>query len=231
MTGEPGGRRVLVIDDHALVARMLTNTLAAHGYAASAVTPGTDDEILARVEQVRPWVVLLDFNLGRNRTSLPLVGPIHRTGARVVMLTATSDSVVLARCVEEGADGVLSKAADIGEVVGALRRVEQHGSALTAEDRASLLSTLEHDRERRRTNTAAFSALTRREEEVLAALAAGRTANQIAGETFTSVRTVRGHIQKVLDKLGVHTQLAAVAKANEHRWRPSHRPENGPTAR
>jgi DNA-binding NarL/FixJ family response regulator len=60
--------------------------------------------------------------------------------------------------------------------------------------------------------------LTRREQEVLIALIDGQPAQSIADETFTSVRTVRGHIQSVLDKLGVSSQLTAVAKAREAGW-------------
>ena len=54
--------------------------------------------------------------------------------------------------------------------------------------------------------------LTSREREVLAMLAEGQRANEIAASLGLSVATVRNHIRGVLRKLGCHSQLGAVAE-------------------
>ena len=61
--------------------------------------------------------------------------------------------------------------------------------------------------------TERMSLLTRREREVLAALSGGKSAREIAKESFVSLGTVRNHIHAILAKFGVSTQVAAIARA------------------
>ena len=65
-----------------------------------------------------------------------------------------------------------------------------------------------------------FEQLTMREREVLAALVDGLTAEEIAETHFVALTTVRSQIRAVLQKLGVRSQLAAVAYANRVGWQP-----------
>jgi DNA-binding NarL/FixJ family response regulator len=66
----------------------------------------------------------------------------------------------------------------------------------------------------------AFHELTTREREVLGALMQGKSADTIAEESVVSVATIRTQIRSILAKLGVNSQLAAVARAQEVRWEP-----------
>jgi DNA-binding NarL/FixJ family response regulator len=65
-----------------------------------------------------------------------------------------------------------------------------------------------------------FERLTMREREVLAALVDGLSAEEIAETQFVALTTVRSQIRSVLQKLGVRSQLAAVAHANRVGWKP-----------
>ena len=71
---------------------------------------------------------------------------------------------------------------------------------------------LQHAR-RRHTVDAKLRSLSPRETEVLDALFEGTSAETIASEQFVSLGTVRSHIRSILRKLGVQSQLAAVAAA------------------
>jgi DNA-binding NarL/FixJ family response regulator len=62
--------------------------------------------------------------------------------------------------------------------------------------------------------------LTSREQRVLAGLVDGLSAEQIAEEHFVALTTVRSQIRSILQKLGVRSQLAAVAMANRSGWTP-----------
>src|SRR5207248_6808667 len=68
------------------------------------------------------------------------------------------------------------------------------------------------------TSTAPFGRLTVRERGVLQRMMDGKTAGEIAAESFVSVATIRSQIRGVLRKLGVHNQLAAVALAQKTGW-------------
>ena len=210
----------MAIDDHQLVAAALTGALRGRGYDARACPVLDDGRILGIVGRFAPEVVLLDLSLGPDRTSLALIEPLQGLGARVVMLTATTDPLELAECVEAGADGLLSKGMRIDDVVAAIEAAADDSCAPGEQRRVELLAVLEGHREQQRSAAAPFEHLTKREQEVLAAIVAGHTAQTIATDSFTSVRTVRGHIQSVLDKLGVRSQVAAVAKARDAGWQP-----------
>jgi DNA-binding NarL/FixJ family response regulator len=210
--------RVLAIDDHTLVATALTGALRARGYDARACEVRDDAKILNVAQQFAPRVVLLDLELGGGRNSLSLIEPLRASGARVLMLTATVSPMRLARCLEAGADGLLFKGLRIDDVVQAIEDAAA-GARVDPPQREALLLRLDEHREKQRAERAPFERLTRREQEVLEALVQGKTAQTMAGQTFTSVRTVRGHIQSVLDKLGVSSQLTAVAKAHAAGWR------------
>lgn len=75
-----------------------------------------------------------------------------------------------------------------------------------------------------------FAGLTHREEKVLAILASGRPANEVAAALSISLPTARAHIQSILRKLQVPTQLAAAALAHEAGWEPGVRAPQGAAA-
>jgi two-component system, NarL family, nitrate/nitrite response regulator NarL len=75
-------------------------------------------------------------------------------------------------------------------------------------------------------NVAAFEHLTRREREVLIGLMRGATAGEISKENYVSLPTVRSQIRSILCKLGVNSQLAAVAFAYRSGW-PFDRTDGG----
>jgi PAS domain S-box-containing protein len=66
-------------------------------------------------------------------------------------------------------------------------------------------------------NGAAPADLTRRELEILRQLTQGHSTSAVADRLHVSRATVRNHVQSIFAKLGVHSRLAAVAYANQHR--------------
>lgn len=212
-------RKVLLVEDHKLIATTLGAALASRGYEVHHCSTLTREEILRTAQDFAPEVVLLDHDLGPDMgSSIPLIAELRATGANVVMLTATTNRARVAECIEAGAQGLLTKSEPLDGLVNAIEQVAVHGSLLSPSQREQLLAHLSQAREEQRSRRAPFEQLTPREQEVLIALMQGRTPQAIANETFTSIRTVRGHIQSVLDKLDVNSQLTAVAKARQAGW-------------
>ena len=73
-----------------------------------------------------------------------------------------------------------------------------------------------------------FDFLTEREQVVLAELMEGHSAVEIANAAFVSISTVRSQIKAIRNKLGVNSQLAAVAMARRAGWSLNTRPGNSP---
>ena len=63
-----------------------------------------------------------------------------------------------------------------------------------------------------------FEELTKSEADVLVGLIDGETAAEVAASRFVAISTVRTHVRQILRKLGVNSQLAAVAMAREAGW-------------
>ena len=76
--------------------------------------------------------------------------------------------------------------------------------------------------------TQLFDVLTDREQVVLAELMEGHCAEEIANAAFVSISTIRSQIKAILQKLGVNSQLAAVAMARRAGWSLDTHPGNSP---
>lgn len=212
--------RVMVIEDHGLLAQSLKLALTAEGMVVS-VPPLDHAEILAMAEREEPQVVLLDLDLGPlGGDGSALIEPLALNGARVIVVSGVTDRVRLAGCLESGAHGLLSKEVPLDHLVDAVRRSVAGNGVLAPGERDTLLAELRRTRDARRKELAPFEALTPRERAVLSAVVDGQSAAEIAKAAFVSEATVRTQIRGVLTKLGVTSQLAAVALAIRIGWQP-----------
>lgn len=215
--------RVLVVDDHTVLSQALADALSLHGLGDVRVAAPHQlgaEALLALVDSERPDVVLLDLFLGQGNVSLPLIPQLSSTGAAIVVLTASEDRAVWAQALEAGAAGVLPKSAPFDVVVDAVHRAAARQPLLSDRERFDLLERLAESRQAEEQRVDAFSRLTPREQQVLAALVAGESVKAIARDLGVSLPTVRTHIRSVFDKLGVNSQRAAVALAMREGWKP-----------
>lgn len=218
MATQGEGTRVLIVDDHELLAHVLATSLADAGFWATAVTGAGLDDVLTAAREVTPDVALLDLDLGRNGDGRALVEPLTDLGCRVIMLTGSRDAAAIGEGIERGACGVLSKETALEALVAAVEQAAAGVADALAADKQRCLQARRQQLESDRQRLAPFERLTPREEEVLAALRLGRSASAIADTSFVSLSTVRSQIRSILTKLGVSSQLAAVALANEAGW-------------
>jgi DNA-binding NarL/FixJ family response regulator len=210
---------VLVIDDHALLADGLCLELARAGFETSTIAGPTPEAIIARTRDWAPTVALLDLHLGASvGCGLDLVAALIEQGAIVVVLSGATDQALLAACVEAGAEGVVSKTDGLDSVRETVERAARGDRVLPLPRREELLAALWEQRRAERARHERFGHLTRRECDVLARLMRGQAAATIADESFVSLATIRTQIRSILQKLGVTSQLAAVAVAHEAGW-------------
>src|SRR5713101_2508393 len=92
--------RVLVVDDHRLVAEGLLATLQYDGFDAAISRCESFGTILDEAGQFRPDVVVLDLRLGQLGHGRELIAPLASLGAAVIVLTGLVDEVELASSLE-----------------------------------------------------------------------------------------------------------------------------------
>jgi DNA-binding NarL/FixJ family response regulator len=219
MTGTP----VLLVDDHSLFAQAVEIGLCAAGIPARRVDPRSSAEITAACSAAAPATVLLDLRLGTAADGLlidglDLVGPITATGCRVVVVTGESGDDTWGTAVERGAITVLPKDTELETLVQVLTAVRENRPVLDEGRRQDLLAAARRMRADAEARLAPFRSLSPREDEVLSSLAAGMPAAAIAAAAYVSEATVRTQIRAVLTKLGVTSQLQAVALARRAGW-------------
>jgi len=200
---------VIIVDDHVLVAE---GVAAALGATPDIVVLGLADSCETGRQAVRsnkPDVLLLDQRLpdGFGTDILQELLDIHPT-MKVLLVTASDTDDVLARAIEAGAAGVIAKGKRAASLVQAVRAAARDEAVITPEVLRRLMPRM--GRRGRRLG----DDLTAREREVLQLLAAGKSTRDLAGELFVSQATARNHVQSIMNKLGAHSRLEAVAIAS-----------------
>ncbi len=209
-------RRVLVVQEHSLLAAGLMLALSERSWTVETNPGSSSVDVIEHIEAFKPRCVLLNLHL-HDGSGLDLIGPAVSLGTEVVMLTAERRRAILAACLEAGAAGWIKVTAELGDVDATLAGVVAGRPIIGRTQRSELLELLRTERAAGLRAQTMFSQLTQREAIVLAGLMQGLTADEIAQAHFVAVTTVRSQIRSILQKLGVRTQLAAVALADSHR--------------
>lgn len=218
------GVTVLLVEDHALLAQSLAIALNAEGCRARVAELVDAATVLRQVRTLRPSVVLLDLDLGILGDGVDLVQPLTALGASVLVVSGSTNRLRLAETVERGAVGFLSKTTAFEHLMSTVLDVVAQRPVLSTARRYELMAELRATRSTRRKDLAPFKSLTPRERSVLDALAKGHRVEAIAAAAVVSEATVRSQIRSVLAKLGVNSQLEAVALAWTVGWFPSETP-------
>jgi DNA-binding NarL/FixJ family response regulator len=208
---------VVIVEDHILLAETLRATLATRGITAGIAEPAPAGQLAGQLLDVGPTVVLLDLDLGGYGDSTELIAPLAAQGIHALVMTGTSDRERLALAFEAGAVGFHAKADGLEPLV-VKTQAALAGVNLDDSLRQDLRIELARIRAVRVAAFAPFQQLTDREQDTLIALSNGMAVHRIASEWVVSEATVRTHVRGVLAKLGVPSQLAAVALALRSGW-------------
>jgi len=183
----------------------------ARGRGRQRLEAGPDGPVSAELVDDGVDVAVLDLALP-DGDGIALIPELRAASpdVEVLVLSANLDRAQTARAIDAGAAGALDKTADLDQVVDAIRRLRAGEALLPGHEIVELLRFAGDRREQEREDRQAIASLTHREREVLKAVAAGLDGQTIADRLGISIRTERNHVARILNKLGVHTQLQAV---------------------
>lgn len=203
--------RVLIVDDHPIVRAGLRQILAETPDLVVAGEAGDAAEALLRL-RADPWdLVVLDISLP-GRSGLDLLRELEQAAPDVPVLVLSvheSDEYAL-RALRAGAAGYLTKDRTATELVQALRILLRGETYISRR----VVERLVH--ERQDAEGPPHQALSERELEVFRLLASGKAVKEVAATLALSKSTVTTYRERVLQKLGLHSNTELTRYAVEH---------------
>ena len=198
--------RVVVVDDHWVVRQGLRLFLDQQEGIRVVGEASDGEEALEVVAALRPDVVLMDL-------LMPRLGGVEATrrlrarfpGVEVVVLTTVADGEAVVGAIAAGATGYLLKDARGEALATAVRSAAEGRVELSPEAARRLATAMRPPRD--------AQPLTPRERTVLALVADGLANKEIAARLHISEKTVKAHVTRVLDKLGVRSRTQAALLA------------------
>jgi len=206
--------RVVIVDDHGVVRAGLAQLVSAPDDIDVVGTASGGADAVELVAATRPDVVLMDL-------SMPDLDGISATRAvlervpetAVVILTSFSDRDRIVDAIDAGAVGYLLKDAEPDDLLRGIREAARGESPLAAKVAAELLAGR---RPSHHPAATAVDQLTEREREILALLAQGRPNKVIARQLDIAEQTVKNHLSRIFQTLGVTDRTQAALWAHRH---------------
>ena len=204
--------RVLLADDHLLVAEALTSLLTPEFDLVGVVEDG--HALVEAAGKLRPDVIVADVTMPRLNGIDALI-QLRLGGDRVpfVFLTMHRDVTFARRALEAGASGFVLKHSASAELIVALRAALQGKTYLTPQLAGEVLEAMKKGPEQA---ADPIGSLTPRQREVLQLLAEGLSAKEIASSLSISTRTVEFHKYQMMEALDIHTNAELVHFAIKH---------------
>lgn len=201
--------RLLIVDDHPVVRAGLRRLLATEP-GLQIVEATTGQEAIGTFCEARPELVLLDLNLP-GISGLEVLGRllIEDPKARVIVISMYDNPVYVARVLELGARGYVSKNAPPEQIIEAVRRVAAGRSYIEPEMAQELVL-------RNVRPASQLSQLSPRELEILRLLADGSSLTEIAEAIGVSYKTVANQCTQLKAKLAAPRMADLIRVAISH---------------
>lgn len=199
--------RVLIADDHPMVAQGIQSVLEDHDGIKVVGTLGNGRAVLDQLNGLSPDVILMDLNMpemgGLTATELVLE---RRPGTRILILSMHDNPEYISTALSHGAMGYVLKDVPTDEIVDAIRAVMKGDRYLCTGAEGAIAPK----------SSDVPGALTGREQTILLQLAQGMSNKEVALALDISVRTVETHRKNLKRKLGISSTAGLTRYALEH---------------
>ena len=200
--------RVVVGDDHPMFREGVVRALQSSGSIDVVAEADDGTMALAAIREHHPQVALLDFRMpGMDGAEVAAAVQRDQLPTRVLLISAHDESAIVYKALQEGAAGFLPKESTRSELVAAVLDCAKGRDVIAPGLAAGLAGEI------RRRAEPEGPVLSPREREVLVLIAGGSSIPAMAKELFLAPSTVKTHVQRLYEKLGVSDRAAAVAEA------------------
>jgi DNA-binding NarL/FixJ family response regulator len=206
--------KVVIVDDHHVVRRGLMFFLKTQKDIEIIGEAANGEEAVQLVEKLHPDVVLMDL-------VMPVMDGIEATKkikelsphTKVLILTSFSDQDHVIPAIRAGASGYQLKDIEPDQLVQAIKSIYKGESQLHPKVASHVMTHL-YQGESKEENL--LDELTKREKEVLAEIAKGKSNKEIAATLMITEKTVKTHVSNILAKLNLADRTQAALYAVKH---------------
>jgi DNA-binding NarL/FixJ family response regulator len=203
--------RLVIADDHPIVRDGLKKLLSLEDDLEVVGEAGDGREVLERVQELEPDVLLLDLRMP-NLDGLAALQALQQANrnTKVIILTASEDKNEFVQAMKLGCSGIVLKQTAPDLIVKSIRKVNAGEIWLDSNTTAAVMrqfSTATEFAAANHTKARERSPLSQREREIVALVAQGYKNKEMAEKMFISEQTVKNHLHNIFDKLGVSDRL------------------------
>jgi DNA-binding NarL/FixJ family response regulator len=205
----PNKTSLILVEDNRLLRQGLAAMVSRHADLQILAAVGDRDNVLQKVQQLRPQVVLLDLGL-RSQNSLRLVDAISKEypDVKLIVMDLLPAEADVIEFVKAGVSGFLTKDATFEEFLNTIRLVALGTKVLPPSLTSSLFSEIAQLAARREKALVSSAVrLTKREREIIRLIADGQSNKEIAQQLNVATFTVKSHVHNILEKLALRTRL------------------------
>ncbi len=203
--------RIVIADDHEIVREGMKKWLALEDDIEVVGEAGDGREVLERVQELEPDVLLLDLRMP-NLDGLAALQALQQANrsTRVIVLTASEDKNEFVQAMKLGCSGIVLKQTAPDLIIKSIRKVNAGEIWLDSHTTAAVMRQFSSPIDMAPTGqskTRERSPLSQREREIVALVAQGYKNKEMAEKMFISEQTVKNHLHNIFDKLGVSDRL------------------------
>jgi DNA-binding NarL/FixJ family response regulator len=205
-------KRILIVDDHALVREGMQRILEVEPDLKVAGTASSTSEALSLVESVNPDIVVSDLTLP-DQSGLELIKNLRVLHPKLPVLVVSmhDENVYAERVLSAGGRGYLMKDSAVENIAAAIRTVLAGGVYVSPATTARFLETMTGNSEER--YSLPLQRLSDREIEVFDLIGHGKNSHEIADQLRIATRTVDTHRRHIREKLRLSDSSAVLAYA------------------
>jgi DNA-binding NarL/FixJ family response regulator len=212
--------KVLLIEDNRLLREGIKALLNNEPDIRAESTAATNGDVFIKAEKIKPHVVLLDLGL-KTLNSLEVVEQFNKKlpESKIVVMDLIPVYSDIVDFVKVGVAGFILKDATLPDFLHTIRTVHKGIKVLPPTMITSLFSQIvEYAVKEDKTDLLIKSVqMTRREQEIIAQIAKGRSNKEISDALNIAVHTVKSHVHHILEKLALHTRLELASFAHEQK--------------
>jgi len=208
--------KILLVDDHALFCEALQNLLTLHGYQVVG-TAGDGLEALEEARRLHPDLILMDIEMpGCDGLTATRLINAEMPDIKIVMLTVAQQDEVLFESLKSGASGYLFKSSRASQLLSHLGQLTEGQAALSPGLAEKILEEFARMGRQLGSNSEQVEEtadLTARQREILTLIVQGKTYEETGKTLCLSERTIRYHMQEIVQRLQLENRSQVIAYA------------------